>query len=234
MFTKAFTFLWHCLHPRPDSTISHCDSIKRVKIFSSTTNISSLIHQKGPECQVIIGSSYICIYFWIWWKLIICTNGRDWCHWETCEMEPVMAEQLGQTWVTASDDWKPSGRGGSPGPTDVSSTNASLVLVTLRLFTRRRALLRNGCKVVLKLGTSQMMENRLPDARELSYQDLMAGSVNKHSRLTIVLFIGSSAQRREYLWKRPDFSNPRSFILDVPGPGQNVTSGQVAKQVFSH
>jgi len=36
-----------------------------------------------------------------------------------------------------------------------------------------------GCKEVLKLGTSQMMENRLPDARELSYQHLMAGSV-KH------------------------------------------------------
>jgi len=38
------------------------------------------------------------------------------------------------------------------------------------------------CRVVLKLGTSQMMENRLPDARELSYQHLMAGSENKHSR----------------------------------------------------
>jgi len=34
-------------------------------------------------------------------------------------------------------------------------------------------------KDVLKPGTSQMMENRLPDARELSYQHLMAGSVKQ-------------------------------------------------------
>jgi len=32
---------------------------------------------------------------------------------------------------------------------------------------------------ILKLGTSQMMEDRLPDARELSYQHLMAGSVKQ-------------------------------------------------------
>jgi len=32
---------------------------------------------------------------------------------------------------------------------------------------------------VLKLGTSQMMENRFPDARELSYQHLMEGSVKQ-------------------------------------------------------
>jgi len=77
------------------------------------------------------------------------------------------------------------------------------------------------CKVILKLGSSQIMENRLPDGRELSYQHLMAGRVKhtfKASRLCSSSAPPPFFRRREYLWKRPDFSNPRSFILNVPGP----------------
>ena len=51
-----------------------------------------------------------------------------------------MAQQLVQTWVMALVYWKLSRRGGSHGPTDVSSTNASWVSVPLLLFNRHLAL----------------------------------------------------------------------------------------------
>ncbi len=99
------------------------------------------IHE-SPKGQVIITNLFICIYFWSWWKRCVCTTDHDRSHREKCEMDLVMAQQLVQTWVMALVYWKLSQRGGSHGPTDVSSTNASLVSVPLLLFTRHLALLK--------------------------------------------------------------------------------------------
>lgn len=110
-------------------------------LFLFIIHLISHVHE-GPKGQVIITNPFICIYFWRWWKLCICTTDHDRSHREKCEMDLVMAQQLVQTWVMALVYWKLSRRGGSHGPTDVSSTNASLVSVPLLLFTRHLALLK--------------------------------------------------------------------------------------------
>lgn len=66
-----------------------------------------------------------------------------------CEMDLVMAQQLVQTWVMALVYWKLLWRGGSHGPTDVSSTNASPMSVPLLPFTCHFALLENWVRLTV-------------------------------------------------------------------------------------
>jgi len=67
-----------------------------------------------------------------------------------------------------------------------------------------------------------MMENKLPDARELSYQHLMAGSVNKHSRPH-----DRGLQRSRLLrssLKHPGFRRKRTLFLQYSHSLKNSQS----------
>lgn len=120
-----------------------CLFCKRTNSFLFFCIIHRMVHvHEVLKGQVTVRNSFICIYFWLWWKLCICTTDHDRSHREKCEMDLVTAQQLVQTWVMAFVYWKLSQRGGSHGPTDVSSTNASPVSVPFLLFTCHLALLK--------------------------------------------------------------------------------------------
>lgn len=68
-------------------------------------------------------------------KILYIHPEHDKSHRKECEIDLVMTQQLVQTWVMALVYWNLSQRRESHGPTDVSSTNTSLVSAPLWLFT---------------------------------------------------------------------------------------------------